>query len=412
MKKLIALLAIVATAIIIPTALHAQDLGQNRATFTMEVPASYVTFNSITNNPNIGDERNFVSVRESGSTGPWEDAMNVEKGKEYVVRMYVHNNAAANLNLVAENVKAKFVYPSDVSKSNQIDGYLSWGTTSTSTIYDYTTLNSDQPFNLFYVAGSLDYHNNVFGNEGADLLPENIFSSEGQLLGYDKLDGNILGCNQYAGYVTFIVKPQFVAVNNYSFEKKVSKHDENKWVESYVAKPGEVVDFLLAYKNTGEVVQDSVIIRDFLPAGLTYVNGSTIYVNANHPSGTKTVDDIANGTGINVGSYAPGANAIAVFSAKVADNDNLANCGENTLVNKGTGNVSDRTIENTANVVVTKTCVIPPVIPPVTPPVTPVTPALLPHTGAGDDIAAVIGIGSLVTTLGYYIASRRGLLIR
>jgi mRNA-degrading endonuclease HigB of HigAB toxin-antitoxin module len=43
---------------------------------------------------------------------------------------------------------------------------------------------------------------------------------------------------------------------------------------------------------------------------------------------------------------------------------------------------------------------------PVTP-VTPVTPSELPTTGAGADISAFFGLGSLVTSVGYYRASRR-----
>ena len=48
-----------------------------------------------------------------------------EDGKEYLVRMYVHNNAAANLNKVAENVTAKFNLPTTTGKSIQVDGFLS-----------------------------------------------------------------------------------------------------------------------------------------------------------------------------------------------------------------------------------------------------------------------------------------------
>ena len=79
-----------------------------RKTFTMEKPADYVTFNSITNNV-IGDERYFVSASKwtgSAKDNYFSDTTYVEDGKEYVVRMYVHNNAGANLGLVAENVKA------------------------------------------------------------------------------------------------------------------------------------------------------------------------------------------------------------------------------------------------------------------------------------------------------------------
>ena len=44
--------------------ISASAWGPERATFTMENPASYPTFNSITDNPTIGDERDFVRVGE------------------------------------------------------------------------------------------------------------------------------------------------------------------------------------------------------------------------------------------------------------------------------------------------------------------------------------------------------------
>jgi LPXTG-motif cell wall-anchored protein len=45
-----------------------------------------------------------------------------------------------------------------------------------------------------------------------------------------------------------------------------------------------------------------------------------------------------------------------------------------------------------------------------TPPVTPpVTPPLLPHTGMSENIVAVVGLGALVASIGYYVASRKAL---
>jgi hypothetical protein len=81
--------------------------GPERKTFTIAKPADYVTFNSITDNPNYGDERNFVLVKDASNTsaGGWTDEVNVQDGKEYLVRMYVHNNAGANLGLVAKNTR-------------------------------------------------------------------------------------------------------------------------------------------------------------------------------------------------------------------------------------------------------------------------------------------------------------------
>jgi uncharacterized repeat protein (TIGR01451 family)/LPXTG-motif cell wall-anchored protein len=395
MKKLTAIIAMVAAAIIIPTTLFAW--GPTRATYTMAVPADHVTFNSITDNPNIGDERNFVGIRETGTNNLWTDDMTVQSGKEYTVRMYVHNNAASNLNLVAEDVTAKFNLPTTTGKSIQVDGFIDSSNATPTEVYDSAKFTSTTNFNLAYVSGSLKYENNAFGATGV-ALSESIFTSTGTKLGYDKLDGKIPGCLQYAGYVTFTIKPQFAPTSSFTMSKMVSKHGENKWVENYTAQPGEIVDFLIQYKNTGEVQQNDVTVRDTLPAGMTYVSGSTTYGNSKNPSGVKASDNIANGTGINIGSYASGANAWVIFSAKVVSNDQLTTCGANSLVNDAKVTTGGGSIEDTATVTVTKTCTI--------------TPDQLPHTGAGDDIAAFFGLGSLITGVSYFVTSRRASLKR
>ena len=413
-KRTSAVLAIIAAVAIVPAALFAW--GPTRDTFTIEQPADHVTFNSITNNPNIGDERNFVGIRESGTTNQWSDSMDVVNGKDYTVRMYVHNNAASNLNLVAHDVTAKFNLPTTTGKSIQVNGFLDSSNATPTEVYDHATFTNAADFNLAYVSGSLKFENNFFGATGTT-LPESIFTSAGAKLGYDKLDGNIPGCFQYAGYVTFTVKPQFAPVSQFTMSKLVSKHGDNKWAKTYAAQAGEVVDYLIQYKNVGGVQQDSVTFRDTLPTGETYVNRSTTFGNAVIPAGVKASDNIANGTGINVGSYAPGANAWSIFSAKIADNDQLATCGANTLINKAKVTTGGGSIEDTANVTVNKTCQpneCKPGIPVgdvrCTPPVTPpVTPPELPHTGANDNIVALLGVGTLVTSIGYYVASRRSI---
>lgn len=405
-KRTGAVIAMIAAAVIVPASLLAW--GPTRATYTIEHPADHVTFNSIVNNPNIGDERNFVGIRETGTNTTWTDNMTVQAGKNYTVRMYVHNNAADNLNLVAQNVTAKFNLPTTTGKSIRVDGFLNSSNATPTEVYDDATFSSSSDFNLAYVSGSLKYENNYFGANGV-ALPESIFTSTGALLGYDKLDGKIPGCFQYAGYVTFTVKPQFAPTSKFTMSKMVSKHGANKWVESYAAQPGEVVDYLIQYKNVGETTQTDVTFRDTLPAGETYVTGSTVYGNTVYPNGTKASDNIANGTGINVGSYAPGANAWVIFSAKVAANDQLPACGNNKLVNTAKVTTGGGSISDTADVTVSKTCKVNECKPGI--PVGDVrcteTPPELPHTGTGANIATFLGLGALVTSIGYYRASRR-----
>lgn len=350
-KRVYAALAIAVAVVAVPAGLLAW--GPGRATFTIAHPASYVTFNSITDNPNVGDERNFVGIRENGTSGLWQDSQAVQEGKSYVVRLYVHNNAADNLKLVAQNVKASVNLPTNTAKSIEVQGFINSSNAKPTEVYDHATFTSDQNFNLAYVPGTLKYYNNANGN--GFTIPESIFTNSGASLGYDKMDGKIPGCFQYAGYLTFIVKPQFAAKPDFSAEKLVSKHGENKWVDNYAAQPGETVDYLLEYKNTSTIQEDNVTFRDTLPANMSYVPGSTMYGNSKFPSGTKASDNVTT-TGINVGSYAPGANAWVIFSAKVADKDKLP-CGKTDLVNKvnvttGQGGSKD----DTATVTTNKTC--------------------------------------------------------
>ncbi len=386
MKKLTALLAMIVSAIIVPAALFAW--GPSRPTFTMASPADHITFNSITDNPNIGDERNFVGIREAGTTNLWTDNMTVENGKTYSVRMYVHNNAASNLNLVAENVTAKFNLPTATGKSIQVDGFLDSTNASPTEVYDSATFINSVDFNLAYVSGSLKFENNSFGAAGV-ALPESIFTSAGAQLGYDHLDGKIPGCLQYAGYVTFTVKPQFAAPSEFTMNKMVSKHGANKWTDSYTAQPGEVVDYLIEYKNVGGAQHDDVTLRDTLPANMTYVSDS--YNDSTKFHYGDAGKNIANGVGINIGSYLPGASAWAIFSARVADVNQLT-CGNNKLVNTAKVTTGGGSISDTADVIVSKTCTTPPE---------------LPHTGPTEDIISILGLGAMVASIGYYLASRR-----
>jgi len=396
----------IATAIIIPTTLLAW--GPSRDTYTIEVPANHVTFNSITNNPNIGDERNFVGIRESGTTNAWSDDMAVVNGKEYTVRMYVHNNAAENLNLVAENVTAKFNLPTTTGKSIQVNGFLSSSNADPVEVYDHAIFTGSEDFNLAYISGSLKYENNFYGANGV-ALPESIFTSTGARIGYDNLEGGkIPGCFQYAGYITFTVKPQFAPVTTFTVSKQVHKTGIKGWKELESVNPGDSVSYLITYKNTGNVTQKNVAIYDVLPADITYTAGSTVLTNGNHLTGLKVSDGVT-ANGINIGDYLPDATAYIQYSATVDSNNDLTNCGINNLINTAKVTTENGSKEDTAEVTVTKTCTVTPVTPPVVPPV---TPPELPTTGAGETFATVLGLGALITSIGYYLASRRALLNR
>ena len=71
--------AIIAGTGIFAGVLHAW--GPDRTTFTMANPATHVTFNSITDNPKHGDERNFVQIRNYTDNGTFGENVDLVAGK-------------------------------------------------------------------------------------------------------------------------------------------------------------------------------------------------------------------------------------------------------------------------------------------------------------------------------------------
>lgn len=346
--------AIIVASIVVPAALLAW--GPDRPTYTIESPADHITFNSITNNPNIGgDERDFVGIREKGTSNAWSNDVTVQRDKEYIVRAYVHNNASSNLNLVAENVRAKFSLPTTTGKKVQVQGTISADNATPKSVWDEANFNSTEDFNLAYIPNSAKFSNNVFGDAGANLSTD-LFTSAGAQLGYTKLDGKIPGCFQYDGYVYFTVKPQFAPKNEFDTKKQVRTTGTTEWKKDVAINAGDTVDYMLTYKNTGETRQNNVLMQDTLPAGMEYVPGSTTLHNGTNPNGIKVSDNVTKPSGINIGDYLPNAVAYVKFSAKAVTNDKLPVCGPNKLTNKVRTTVDGGYKEDTADVTVPKEC--------------------------------------------------------
>ncbi|MDR0398175.1 MAG: DUF11 domain-containing protein [Candidatus Nomurabacteria bacterium] len=361
-KRFIAL-AIALAAIVVPATLVAMDTT-GRPEYTIAeinsgVLGDKIVLNSIKDNP-IGHEFNFVNARvDDGNRGKqnvWHDEITVEKGKTYLVRMYVHNNNPKGEGAIARNVTSMFEVPTTTGKSINVTGALTSSNATPQKIWDGVTFKSNQDFNLAYVPGSALYENNL----GKFSLKDTIVTSTGVRLGYKTMNGDIPGCFQYDGFVTFAVKPQFAPTPDLSVSKKVRiKDDADKtWKESVNAKAGQEVEFQIEYKNTGEIEAQDVTIRDFLPTeGLTFVRGTTTLYNTTNPNGYKMQygNDVVTNTGVNIGNYAVGSNAYVRFTTKVAEAKDLA-CNTNTLRNIGRASDRYTAKEDSADVIVEKDC--------------------------------------------------------
>ena len=393
-----------------------------RATFSINSPATYVTFNSITDNPHHGDERNFVQVKETSNTsaGGWSDSLDVEIGKEYWVRMYVHNNAADSLNLVAENTRVTAAVPSTVGKQATITGQISASNANPEKVWDEAVLKSDQDFKLAYIAGSGLYHNNIFKN--GTPISDSIVTAQGAQIGYTAMDGRVPGCFQYDGTVTFRLVVQAPSKPQHSVDKQVRKAGDTEWKNSITVKAGDKLEYLIGYRNIGNTIQRDVHIYDHLPKGVSYVAGSTTLRNPNNPQGTKVADGVTT-TGIKIGDYATGANAYVMFSVTVNSDLKDFHCGKNTIRNFGHATSDGQVMQDYADIVIHVECEPEECKPGIPegderceekPPVEEedddepgVIPDELPTTGPAEIIAGILGVTLVSLGAAYWIRSRQ-----
>ena len=297
--------------------------GPERDTFTMAEPASYPVFNSITDNPTIGDERDFVKIGEiDADVTDLGNEVVVVPGRQYLVYIYFHNNASASINDSAHGfagiamktrMSSSFSTVLTPAEKGTITGTITAENTNPLSVWDeaYMTTSTDKVL-MHYVAGSAKIYND-FGTNNT-VLSTNLFTEEGTLLGLDKLNGVIPGCEEYHGVVTYVLQAEELGG---SIDKSVSK-DGKTFKESIVIQPGEEATYQLAIHNTGDVELTNAVIKDTLPAGLTLVPGSTT-LRANESTTEDPLSDDIFGVGFNLGTIGTGNTVYVTYKVKAGD---------------------------------------------------------------------------------------------
>lgn len=328
-KHFIKYLAAIVFVNLICFATNASAWGPERPTFTMESPATYPVFNSITNNPTIGDERDFVRVGEIRSdVTSLKNEVEIIPGKQYLVYIYFHNNASATYNDAAHNragvavrTRMSTFFPTVLTagEKGKVSATITADNSNPTSVWDeaYFTTKTSKVL-LSYVSGSAKIYNDWEAN--GSIMPSTLFTSEGTLIGLNALNGVIPGCEEYHGVVSYVVEAKELSG---SIEKTASK--------TTIA-PGEEVEFKLTIKNTGDVKLTNVVVRDSLPEGLTLVPGS-VHLSANNSTTSDQLSDNLTATGYNLGSIGTGNTVYITYRAKAGDD---FDCAGSSVTNTAT----------------------------------------------------------------------------
>jgi uncharacterized repeat protein (TIGR01451 family) len=242
------------------------------------------------------------------------------------VQMYYHNRENPDSGKVANDLRLKFEVPTTAGGTQTIRGTLS--SPDSNTVNDSVTVNLDRAdAYLEYIPGTAKWKHNAGTNDNVNIVEETI-SDEVVYGGTGLRLENAKPCFNFDATVTILVR---VRVPGIKIDKQVRVKGQTQWSTSNTAKPGDTLEYQLAYKNAGNTTHEMVEIRDNLPQKLSYVPGSTKLKNS---AGVKTVADGVTADGIIVGNYTPGGAAYVLFEAKLPEADKLA-CGVTEFRNVG-----------------------------------------------------------------------------
>lgn len=297
--------------------------GPSRPVFTMHDPSPMVTLNSITDNPDHGDERNFFNVKPAGDPRAFSDRLNVYGLHRYTASVF-YSNSALPSGPAAVNTRVSLLFPSSMTGSTRLNAIVSADNAIPPVVWDSAVITlpkPDESADLRYVPGSARLHTG--GKAHGATLGNEIFTDDGVLVGCDRLDGIVSGETRCEGWVTFDF---ILAQAHFTMEASIGTPGLNDYAGHQEIKPGGSVSVMMQYKNTGNVDQNDVVMGiAALPLCGSIAPGSTrIFDSGTAGKWVKIEQDIDVNNPINLGLYAPNGNAFLQFQVRFCDKDELS----------------------------------------------------------------------------------------
>lgn len=291
-----------------------------------------------------------TNVANASTNGSWSSSANASYNQVVDIEVVYDNNQPAGSGQVASNLRVKINIPTAAGATQTV--------TTTTSADNSNTVHGTATVNLSNAAGYLQYI------PGTATWKHAVSANSNQTVTQNVSDDVVLNANGLvlenenpcqAGSIQVQAR---VMVPGVSINKQVRIKGTSAWSTSITANPGQTVQYLISYANTGNAVENSVVIGDKLPNGVTYVPGTSFVANDSAPNGTAVADGVTT-SGIAIGTYNPGANAFVIFNATLPSADQLA-CGSNLLRNIATAQPQGMNYYwNTADVTISKTCTQP-----------------------------------------------------
>ena len=181
----------------------------DRQIFTWSQRPKFITLNSISDNPRIGDERNFVRVRElNKKETKYSDKVELVPGGTYEVAIWFHNDADPNSvdsdAYIARDVRLRINHDFKVPKgfTSEIFGMISASNSTPGRVWDKAYMHTGFDALINIDKQSAVIHSNGVCN-GMHLSFDELFGG-GTQVGYSQQRmGELPPGGPFSGYVTY-----------------------------------------------------------------------------------------------------------------------------------------------------------------------------------------------------------------
>lgn len=334
------------------------DNGGGRPSYTTDevdggALGDTITFNSISDNPAIGNEKNFVGAKRVGDESTvWSaNTITAEDGEKYYIRMYIHNNNPGGNEAVAEDTTVRFELAEGSGTEVEVQGLITSSNATPTEYYDSVHFVSGVAFHLEYVPGSAFIENNGLAAGGGIALSDEIVQDKGVPIGNEALDGNFPGGLEYAAYIGIEVKVVYDYSYTVNTQVRLAGDADVPWQKEVAAEVGDEVEFQIAFQNLETLPVADVMAKTVLPEGLEYEDGTLMVYNATYPEGFAIEDGaVLFSDGVNTGTYDSESNFYLRFTAKVVDTG--LSFGEKTLVSWGQVGIGSSLKQDSASVAI------------------------------------------------------------
>ncbi len=259
----------------------------------------------------------------SAGNKKYHQSISAKSGQKIFVAVSFKTMEAANSGKTAKNVHVTFTLPTGTGTSKTITIKVKASNSNTTTNHlGIQAANSGLKFAYTPGTAVLWYGTTTHRK----LSDRAITSNDGVVI--NSLAASKQDSISFYGTLKAAAKPG-VKVSNQSQVVGKSSHFSAK----NTAMPGDTLKYRLTFKNSGNITEKNVVLRDKMSTGETLVPNSTV-VFVNNSNGKRTTSNQIAANGLTVGAFKPGATAIVEFEAKLASSSQLA-CSVTEINNVG-----------------------------------------------------------------------------